>query len=226
MKRTLISLSAAALVGTVLPLARARQQSARARQPAAFSGYSSTAWAAPVKVEIYEPTIPIPVDAPAGVRARLLQGRGRLGQLLGRASSAVAGRLARRGRQDRHREPRPPRAAVRAARRPGLPHPGQLLPALRRGRAVRRAVPPAPSCAPARRRTTIAQVGFSLDGQVEDGSDKGGSGGGGCARCAGPARHAGDPRAAGRPRVPGWRRAARAVRPGDHRRRRRDHRPG
>ncbi len=36
--------------------------SASAGEEPAFSGYNSSAWAAPVKIEFYEPTIPIPAD--------------------------------------------------------------------------------------------------------------------------------------------------------------------
>ena len=60
MKRLLIALSAGALAGAVLPVS-ASAPADGADKPA-FSGFSAVAWAAPVKIEIYEPTIPIPAD--------------------------------------------------------------------------------------------------------------------------------------------------------------------
>lgn len=53
-----VALVAAGLVGTALPL-----PSAQAEQN--FGGYTSEAWAAPIKIEIYEPTIPIPAEPQA-----------------------------------------------------------------------------------------------------------------------------------------------------------------
>ena len=58
MKRLFLALSAGALAGAVLPVS-ASAPADGADKPA-FSGFSAVASAAPVKVEIYEPTIPIP----------------------------------------------------------------------------------------------------------------------------------------------------------------------
>ncbi|GAA4708938.1 choice-of-anchor P family protein [Nocardioides conyzicola] len=55
MKRYWVPLAAAAVLGAMLPAS----PGAAADKPA-FSGYSADAWAAPVKIEIYEPTIPVP----------------------------------------------------------------------------------------------------------------------------------------------------------------------
>lgn len=57
MKRSTRILLAAGLVGSVVPLGAS---TAQADEVAAFSGYSSSGWAAPIKIEFYEPMIPIP----------------------------------------------------------------------------------------------------------------------------------------------------------------------
>ena len=57
MKRLVFPFLAAGLTALVLPWS-----SASAGDEPAFSGYNSSAWAAPVKVELYEPTIPIPAE--------------------------------------------------------------------------------------------------------------------------------------------------------------------
>jgi hypothetical protein len=63
MKRSALSLAAAALAGTVLPWSTATP--AQAEEEPAFTGFSTTAWAAPVRLEIYEPTIPLPASPQA-----------------------------------------------------------------------------------------------------------------------------------------------------------------
>ncbi|MBA2954457.1 hypothetical protein GON03_08995 [Nocardioides sp. MAH-18] len=59
MKRCLVPLSAAAVVGALLPVSPTAAEEAA---PRAFSGYTADATAAPVRIEIYEPTIPIPAN--------------------------------------------------------------------------------------------------------------------------------------------------------------------
>ncbi|QIK75318.1 choice-of-anchor P family protein [Nocardioides piscis] len=63
MRRTLIPLVSAAAIGSMLPLLVG--PTADAEGPAAFAGYDARAWAAPVKIEIYEPTIPLPATPQA-----------------------------------------------------------------------------------------------------------------------------------------------------------------
>jgi hypothetical protein len=62
MKRYFFSLAAAAVVGAMLPMSPGLVSPGVAADKAAFSGYTADAWASPVKIEIYEPTIPIPAD--------------------------------------------------------------------------------------------------------------------------------------------------------------------
>lgn len=59
MKRYLVPLSAAAVVGALLPVPPGAADEAA---PRAFSGYTADATAAPVRIAIYEPTIPIPAN--------------------------------------------------------------------------------------------------------------------------------------------------------------------
>lgn len=57
MKRYLVPLSAAAIACALLPV-----PPGTADEAAPFSGYTASATAAPVRIEIYEPTIPIPAN--------------------------------------------------------------------------------------------------------------------------------------------------------------------
>ncbi|GCD90747.1 choice-of-anchor P family protein [Nocardioides sp. LS1] len=59
------SLAAAAVVGTMLPVAAAGPAQAGDSGDPAYSGFSTLATATPVHVEIYEPTIPIPATPQA-----------------------------------------------------------------------------------------------------------------------------------------------------------------
>lgn len=59
MKRLALSVAALGVVGAGLPTAGPVSASPAAEEPP-FSGYSSSAWAAPVRLEIYDPSIPIP----------------------------------------------------------------------------------------------------------------------------------------------------------------------
>ncbi|WP_244930075.1 choice-of-anchor P family protein [Nocardioides sp. W7] len=59
-RRIVLPFLAAGLVGAVLPLAGPGAPAAHAEEKKPFSGYSTSAFATPVRLEIYEPTIPIP----------------------------------------------------------------------------------------------------------------------------------------------------------------------
>ena len=62
MRRTLVPLAAAAIAGAMLPVSTggaAHAEDGGGTDPA-FSGFSASAWSTPVRLEIYEPTIPIP----------------------------------------------------------------------------------------------------------------------------------------------------------------------
>lgn len=63
-RRPALSLAAATLVGTVLPWSTTPAAHAAAGDPA-FSGFSTSAAAAPVRIELYEPTIPLPASPQA-----------------------------------------------------------------------------------------------------------------------------------------------------------------
>jgi hypothetical protein len=60
-RRLGFSVAAAALAGAMLPVSTGGSAHADGGDDApAFSGFSTTSWSAPVRLEIYEPTIPIP----------------------------------------------------------------------------------------------------------------------------------------------------------------------
>jgi hypothetical protein len=202
LRRPFFALAAAALVGAVLPVS-AGAPAAGADKPA-FSGFSSTAWAAPVKVEIYEPTIPIPATPQLELELGYTTVEADSGSSMGRASwlwpgdsvgegaktlienlglpPELSGPLAAQGYPVQVNANQPSGAAHQADE----PFPGAVM---RTDAGAKR---------------TIAQVGFSPDGEVQDGT------GGGHARDSRAAR---DPR-----RTRGLRhRPAPAVRAGDHR---------
>lgn len=172
MKRTLISLSAAAIVGTVLPIsggpAVAGEGDDAPGKPA-FSGYSSTAWAAPVKVELYEPTIPIPANPQLEVELAYTKVEADSGSSLARASWLWPGDPVGEGMKT-------------FVEQLGLPpqlgengYPVQVNATQPSGEAEQVDEPfPGTVMRAKAGETTIAQAGFSPDGQVQDGSEKDG----------------------------------------------------
>lgn len=64
-RRTVYAAVAAGLVGTVVPVAPAQGYVAPTKP--AFGGYTTTSSATPLKIEIYEPTIPVPATPQAEV---------------------------------------------------------------------------------------------------------------------------------------------------------------
>src|SRR3546814_7450835 len=64
--RPLVAVAASGLVAAVLPLAA--QAPAHAEESAAYGGFSASADATPVRVEIFEPAIPIPSEPQPEVR--------------------------------------------------------------------------------------------------------------------------------------------------------------
>ncbi|MEP9363546.1 choice-of-anchor P family protein [Nocardioides sp. CN2-186] len=88
-KKILLSLSAAALVGAPILIGAgpvSAGASAYGAEKPAFSGFSSSAWAAPVKIEIYEPTIPIPATPQAEFEMAYTKVEADSGSSSGRAS--------------------------------------------------------------------------------------------------------------------------------------------
>lgn len=55
-----LSVGALGMVGAGLPMAAPASASSPVAEEPDFSGYSSSAWAAPVRLEVYDPAIPIP----------------------------------------------------------------------------------------------------------------------------------------------------------------------
>jgi hypothetical protein len=82
MKRVLFSVAAAALAGAVLPVSAGAGNAA----DGGFSGYRSVATAAPVRIEIYEPTIPIPANPQLQVELAYTKVEADSGSSVGRAS--------------------------------------------------------------------------------------------------------------------------------------------
>lgn len=174
MRGTLIPISAAALVGFVLPTSASAAAAGDTKPP--FSGYSSTAWAAPVKVEIYEPTIPIPSNPQLEVELAYTKVEADSGSSLARSSWLWPGDPVGEGMKT-------------FVEQLGLPpqlgengYPVQVNASQPSGEAeqVDEPFPGTVMRARADGGTTIAQAGFSPDGRVEDGGDQGdGTGGDG-----------------------------------------------
>ncbi|WP_395690891.1 choice-of-anchor P family protein [Nocardioides sp.] len=178
MKRLLIpTISAAALAGSVVPVLLgsppASAHAAGDRGAPAFSGYSAEATAAPVRIEVYEPTIPIPADPQLEVEMAYTTVEADSGSSTGRASWLWPGDPVGEG-------------AKTFGEQLGLPpqlfengYPVQVNAGQPSGEAAQ-ADEPFPgtvmrtSATPGR---TVAQAGFSPDGQVQDGRAPSGSGG-------------------------------------------------
>jgi hypothetical protein len=168
MKRHWIPLAAAAVVGAALPVSPAVAD----EQPAApaFGGYTAEAWAAPVKIELYEPTIPIPADPQLEVELAYSTVEADSGSSMGRASWLWPGDPVGEGMKT-------------FVEQLGLPpqlgengYPVQVN-AVQPSGAAEQADEPFPGAVmrtSATKDATLAQVGFSPDGAVGDG-DGGGS---------------------------------------------------
>ncbi len=63
--RLTLPLAACALTGGVLPIGGLAAYAAPSGGEPAFSGYAADAWATPVQLQVYEPTIPIPAEPQA-----------------------------------------------------------------------------------------------------------------------------------------------------------------
>lgn len=166
-QRLLIPLSAAALAGATVPMLLG-PVSASADAPAdhGFSGYSSAATAAPVKIEIYEPTIPIPAEPQLEVELGYTKVEADSGSSVGRASWLWPGDPLGEG-------------AKTFGEQLGLPpqlfengYPVQVNSGQPSGedQQVDQPFPGAVMGTSASEGKTLAQAGFSPDGQVQDGS--------------------------------------------------------
>ncbi len=170
MKRFLIPVSAAALAGTVLPVSASAPAASAADQ--GFGGYSSVAVAAPVKLEFYEPTIPIPANPQFEVEMAYTRVEADSGSSLGRASWLWPGDPVGEG-------------AKTFGEQLGLPpqlfengYPVQVNSGQPSGEQ-KQADQPFPGMVmttSASDTKTVAQAGFSPDGKVEDGKGKDGGG--------------------------------------------------
>lgn len=174
MKRILFSVSAAALAGGVLPLS-ASAPAATAAPEAGYGGFSAVAVAAPVKIELYEPTIPIPATPQFEVELAYTKVEADSGSSLGRASWLWPGDPVGEGMKT-------------FVEQLGLPpqlgengYPVQVNSSQPSGESEQ-ADEPFPGTVmrtSASETKTVAQTGFSPDGQVQDGSQNGGDEGGG-----------------------------------------------
>ncbi|WP_395657380.1 choice-of-anchor P family protein [Nocardioides sp.] len=185
MKRYLVPISAAALVGLSLPFcmgaipasaqSAADHRAGKAGSGPGFSGYSAAAVAAPVRIEIYEPTIPIPSEPQLEVELAYTKVEADSGSSLGRASWLWPGDPVGEG-------------AKTFGEQLGLPsqlfengYPVQVNSGQPSGEE-KQADEPFPGTVMrtgASAERTYAQAGFSPDGEVGDGTGGGGGDGGG-----------------------------------------------
>jgi hypothetical protein len=176
-RRYLVPVSAAALAGAVLPVTASAPAASAAD---GFGGYSSVASAAPVRIEFYEPTIPIPANPQLEVEMAYTKVEADSGSSTGRASWLWPGDPLGEG-------------AKTFGEQLGLPpqlfengYPVQVNSGQPSGEP-QQADQPFPGMVmttSASDTRTVAQAGFSPDGQVQDGAGKdggagAGSGGGG-----------------------------------------------
>ena len=174
MKRILFSLSAAALAGAVLPVS-AGAPSATAAPQADYGGYSSVATAAPVRIEVYEPTIPIPATPQFQLELAYTKVEADSGSSLGRASWLWPGDPVGEGWKTFADQLQLPSQVGEAG------YPVQVNSGQPSGESEQ-ADEPFPGTVMRTSATadrTIAQAGFSPDGQVKDGSPQDGKDEGG-----------------------------------------------
>lgn len=165
MRRILFPVAAAALAGAVLPVSAG----AGSASDAGFSGYRSVAVAAPVKIELYEPTIPIPANPQLEVEMAYTKVEADSGSSVGRASWLWPGDPVGEGMKT-------------FVEQLGLPpqlgengYPVQVNSGQPSGEE-QQADEPFPGMVmrtSATAEKTVAQAGFSPDGQVGDGTEGG-----------------------------------------------------
>ncbi|MCW2774005.1 MAG: hypothetical protein JWN91_2331 [Nocardioides sp.] len=173
LRRPIFAVAAGALVGAVLPVSASAP--AQGADEPAFSGFSAVASAAPVKIEIYEPTIPIPATPQLEFEMAYTTVEADSGSSMGRASwlwpgdsvgegaktvienlglpEELSGPLAAQGYPVQVNANQPSGEATQADE----PFPGTVM------------------RASAGDKKTVAQVGYSPDSQVQDGTDGGGN---------------------------------------------------
>lgn len=164
-RRILFPISAAALAGTVLQVS-AGAPSASGAPEAGYGGYSAVATAAPVRIEVYEPTIPIPAEPQLEVELAYTKVEADSGSSLGRASWLWPGDPVGEGMKT-------------FVEQLGLPpqlgengYPVQVNSGQPSGQA-QQADEPFPGMVmrtSASAEQTVAQTGFSPDGEVQDGT--------------------------------------------------------
>jgi hypothetical protein len=163
MKRIVYSLSAAVLAGTVLPVsAGAAEPDTPARS---FSGYTADATAAPVRIEIYEPTIPIPANPQLELVLGYSTVEADSGSSQGRASWLWPGDSVGEGLKTFVEQiGLPPQLGEKG-------YPVQVNASQPSGedKQVDEPFPGTVMRTAADEDTTVAQVGFSPDAQVQDG---------------------------------------------------------
>lgn len=172
MKKLFYAGAAAALVGAAMPVSAGPGTAA---EDPAFSGYRSIAVAAPVKIELYEPTIPIPADPQFEVEVGYTTVEADSGSSAGRASWLWPGDPVGEGMKT-------------FVEQLGLPpqlgengYPVQVNSGQPSGEE-KQADEPFPGMVmrtSADATKTVAQAGFSPDGQVGDGTEKDDDGDGG-----------------------------------------------
>src|SRR6478609_2628923 len=160
-KRTLVPLAAAAVLGGMLPAS----PGVAADKPT-FSGYSADAWAAPVKIEIYEPTIPVPANPQLEVELAYSTVEADSGSSQGRASWLWPGDPVGEGLKTFVTQLGLPEQLGEAG------YPVQVNAAQPTGEAAQsdEPFPGTVMRTSATERKTQAQVGFSPDGAVDDGT--------------------------------------------------------
>lgn len=173
-QRVTRSLAAAALVGLVLPISTAAPAGA---EDEAYSGFSTESSAAPIRIEIYEPTIPIPASPQGEVELGYSHVEADTGSSRGRASylwpgdavgegfktivenlglpAEISGPVAAQGYPFQVNSTSP----TGEAKESNEPFPGMVM---------------RTSAAPDK---TVASSGYSTDCQVESAEDKGDGGG-------------------------------------------------
>ena len=170
--RILIPISAAALAGAVLPVSAGAPAASAAGQ--AF-GYSSVVTASPVKIEFYEPTIPIPANPQFEVEMGYTKVEADSGSSLGRASWLWPGDPVGEGAKTFGEQLHLPPQLFENG------YPVQVNSSQPSGED-QQADEPFPGTVmrtSASDTKTIAQAGFSPDGQVQDGGGKNGGDEGG-----------------------------------------------
>ncbi|MBB6628604.1 hypothetical protein H5V45_14860 [Nocardioides sp. KIGAM211] len=178
-QRFVRSLAATAVVGVMLPVAAAAPARAEGGGDAPYAGFSTEAVATPVKIEVYEPTIPVPATPQAELSLGYSKVAADTGSSAGRASYLWPGDAVGEGFKTIVENLGLPQEVSGPLAEGGYPFQVNSTYPSGENSQADEPFPGMVMRTSSGERTTSAQTGYSTNCQVDDGGSGSGDGGGG-----------------------------------------------